>query len=319
MFTFLGLLGLMAGVAFLNNGPERREVPPTQVTATCTPVVQAPTALPTVVGGEPVVRHGKARTVRIVQSNMWFRLSAGQLAADLSRVVASRPDFVTLNEVYRRSAAEITPPGYQSWRAEAPFDARETPVLWRSDLWTLLDRGTYLMHGVAGKWGIRYTNWVTLQAKKGGQTVSVISVHASPGGVGKRMLGTYIDALGRLIEPLLTRGPVLIGGDFNVHYFGSQASELVNGLSAYGARSTYSTLGQPAGGWRTDHGGGTIDYVFVAGAQAISQRVDGLAHTNHKMVTAEVRLPSVPRLVFKPTRTRTPKPAPQAAGCTPSP
>lgn len=314
MVTFVGLLALMAGVAFLNNGPGRRETPPTRIESTsCIPVAQAPrTALPTVVGGQPVVRHGQVRTVRIVQANMWYRMSSSQFASDLARVVSTRPDFVTLNEAYRRSAGQITPPGYQSWRAEAPFDARETPVLWRSDLWKLADQGTYLMHGVSGKWGIRYTNWATLQARKGGQTVSVISVHASPGGPGLRLRSRYFEALGRLIEPLLTRGPVLISGDFNIDYRSAGGrSALSSGLGRYGARSTFEVLGEPPGGWRTDHRGGTIDYVFVAGAQPIEHHVDGLAYSDHRMLTASVRLPSVPRLVFRPARTQTPSVAPQ--------
>jgi endonuclease/exonuclease/phosphatase (EEP) superfamily protein YafD len=300
---------VMAVFALLNNGTPKSP-PVTATPPSCVPVTFAPapaTLLPKPVAKPPRLKDGKPRTVRIVQANMYYRMSASQFASDLSRVVAARPDFVTLNETYRRSLGEIEPSGYSAFRAEGPFDARETPVLWRTDLWKKAESGTYLMHGVSGKFGIRYSNWVVLKARKGGQTVSVISVHASPGPTGRRLLGDYIAALGRLIEPLRTRGPVLIAGDFNINYLSGGRTPLVAGLAGYGAHSTFETLGEPIGGWRTDHGGGTIDYVFVSGASAVAQVVSGLTYSDHRMITASVRLPSVPKLVFsKPGATPTP-------------
>ena len=41
-------------------------------------------------------------------------------APDLTRVLADPPDFVTLNETYTRTHAQLTPPGYHAWRAETP-------------------------------------------------------------------------------------------------------------------------------------------------------------------------------------------------------
>ena len=126
---------------------------------------------------------------------------------DLARVVAGRPDVVTLNETYTRSRDELTPPGYQAWRAESPRDARETPVLWRTDTWRPIAHGTELVHDRPVRWGTRYLNWVTLQATDGTR-LSVISAHASPGGPGRDgLLETYIDRLTTVLTSSPQRRP----------------------------------------------------------------------------------------------------------------
>ncbi len=177
-------------------------------------------------------------------------LPAEAHSADLATVVATQPDFVTLNETYFRTDAQLRPDGYSSFRADAPFDARETPILWRMDAWRLLDSGTELMHDRAVKWGTRYANWVTLTSTRGETTVSLVSVHASPGGPGRDgLLREYVTRLDALIASLKAAGPVLVGGDLNTHY--PMSGFLRDWLDGSGATSTFDELGEPTGGWAT--------------------------------------------------------------------
>lgn len=238
----------------------------------------------------PLVR---ARNIVIAQANMWSGMTDPQFDRDLSTVVSGGPDFVTLNETYHRTDAQMRPQGYDVWRSAAPFDARETPVLWRTDRWTLVDHGTLLMHFQQGKWGIRYTNWVTLAAKVGGQVVSVISVHTSPGGKGRgTLLRQYLNRLDQLVTALRPRGPVIVGGDFNADYLNAGARNFLTAqFGQMQAAPTVQTLGAPPGGYRTDHGGGALDYVVLSGAAALGQSVSPLTYSDHKMVRALVHLP----------------------------
>ena len=143
----------------------------------------------------------------MAHANLYTGLTAAEFTDDLARVVAGRPDVVTLNETYTRSRDQLTPPGYQAWRAESPRDARETPVLWRTDTWQPIAHGTELIHDRPVHWGTRYLNWVTLQATDGTR-LSVISAHASPGGPGRDgLLESYIDRLTTVITRLAAAAP----------------------------------------------------------------------------------------------------------------
>ncbi|MGL5861231.1 MAG: peptidoglycan DD-metalloendopeptidase family protein, partial [Phycicoccus sp.] len=238
--------------------------------------VPVPAGSPTGIGGE----------VRLTQANLYFGLSPAAYARDLRKVVADRPDFVTLNEAYRRPDAQITPKGYQSFRASAPFDARETPVLWRDDKWTRVTAGTQLMHSRRVKWGTRYANWVTL--KSGDQVVSVVSVHASPGGKGRHgLFKEYIGSLNKLVNRLRANGPVLVGGDLNVHYPSSKY--LDKWLRASETVSSFGVLPEPAGGRATGDRGGVIDYLLASGATFLNPETSDL-ESDHRRLSAELTL-----------------------------
>uniref|UniRef100_UPI002B2673D0 endonuclease/exonuclease/phosphatase family protein n=1 Tax=Nocardioides sp. TaxID=35761 RepID=UPI002B2673D0 len=113
--------------------------------------------------------------------------------------------------------------------------------------------------------GRRFANWVTLQDVEG-RTVSVVSVHIAP--LDKNMpdlLRRSIKRLAVLTARLAPAGPVLVGGDFNVHYkSGRYPRDLIDPT---GLAPTFDTLGNffPTG----DHHGATIDYVFNRGAETL--------------------------------------------------
>lgn len=260
-----------------------------------------PTAIPTA---------SNTSQVTVAHANIKGSLPPAAHAADLAAVVASRPDFVTLNETYFRTDGELRPAGYSSFRAGAPFDARETPVLWRTDSWRLVDSGTQLMHDRAVKWGTRYVNWVTLTSTAGGATVSVVSGHASPGGPGRAgLLRQFIDNLDALVTTLEAAGPVLVGADLNTHYLSS--GFLPGWLAVSGATSTFDVLGEPAGGWATGDGGGTIDYILTAGAvEPTSHATADLAYSDHRSLTATLTLAPSPTVDANETAGPTTTPTP---------
>ena len=222
-------------------------------------------------------------------------MTDAQFSHDLGLVTVDSPDFITLNEAHRRTDAQITPPGYASWRGQGDMWVRETPVLWRTDRWALVDHGTRLMHnhpaimGPKVTYGVRYANWVTLTDIEG-STVSVVSAHTSPLIPGTvALLGEYVNALDDLVEELADNGPVLVGGDFNVHYFSTRYPRAA--LAAAGLVSTYDVLGQPTGGWATGtHHGATIDYILAAGATPTSHTTSDLSYSDHRALTAQLAL-----------------------------
>ena len=93
--------------------------------------------------------------------------------ADVRKVLALEPDFVTYNEVPFRNDAVIAPDGLRPLpRHDRPVH-RRTPVAWRADRWTAIDQGTFLISNWRGKppgreveLGRRYANWVTLPGRR---------------------------------------------------------------------------------------------------------------------------------------------------------
>jgi hypothetical protein len=251
-----------------------------------------------VIAAQPDLTAGgdtAARTVTLAHANLYTGLDNQQFTADLTAVVTGQPDLVTLNETYTRSRDQLTPPGYTAWRAQAPRDARETPVLWRTDTWTAIAHGTELLHDRPVQWGTRSLNWVTLQAADGSR-VSVISAHASPGPGRDGLLDTFLKRLSTVVAGLKSSGPVLVGADLNVHYphdspgLDGAAGWLTQQLTAADLTSSYAALGEPTGGWVTGEGGGTIDYLLSSGATAITHETRDLPHSNHRLLTATYSL-----------------------------
>ena len=229
--------------------------------------------------------------VRVAHANLYVGMTPVQFASDLTRVLAGRPDVVTLNETHNRTRAQLTPPGYQAWRAERPREARETPVLWRTDTWHPIAKGTELLHHRPVKWGTRYLNWVTLEATDG-RRLSVISAHASPGGPGRAgLLTTFVERLIDVVRSLRVNGPVVVGADLNTQYPHRSTGRgwLTTRLTAAGISSTFDSLGQPQGGWATGDGGGTIDYLLTSGATPLTHATRDLI-SDHRLLTATLTL-----------------------------
>ena len=210
--------------------------------------------------------------VTMVQANIYTGLTVERFQKDVAKVLSVQPDFVTYNEVPFRSDAVMAPEGYCIYRNTRNRFTAATPVAWRSDKWTALDQGVFRVSNWRGKpkgrvveIGRRFANWVTLQDIDG-RTVSVVSVHVAP--LDKNMpdlLRRSVERLTTLTDRLSAAGPVLVGGDFNVHYkSGRYPRDL---LEPHALAPTFDTLGTyfPTG----DHQGATIDYVFARGSEKI--------------------------------------------------
>jgi endonuclease/exonuclease/phosphatase (EEP) superfamily protein YafD len=252
-------------------------------------------ALGTLLAGLPVAQPAVAASssseVTLVQANIKSDLSVARFQADVAEVLSGGPDFVTYNEVPLRNDAVLAPSGYALHRSDRNRYTRATPVAWRTDRWTMVDSGTFKISGYRQKppgrkvrIGLRFANWVTLQSFEGRQ-VSVVSMHVAP--LDKNMpdlLRGSVRRLGQLTEQLAPAGPVLVGGDFNVHYTsGRYPRDLFDAAQLV---PTYDSMGGhfPTG----DHGGHTIDYVFQRGAGqlGVEQHRGVELHSDHDAVVA---------------------------------
>lgn len=203
-------------------------------------------------------------TLRVATANIKSGMSAERFAADLKRVTDQRPDFISVNEANNRTDAELTPLGYAMWRTPGQYTGA-TPVLWRTDRWNLMSSGTEMISNREGyfgrqsEWGKRRANWVVLRSNEG-RTVSMISVHFAPAKATgmEGITGPSTTRLGELATRLAGHGPVMIGGDLNVHY--SEAGYYPQALLAkYQLRPSFDTVGTK---FATHDGGGIIDYLL---------------------------------------------------------
>ena len=210
--------------------------------------------------------------ITLVQANIYTGLSVEKFQKDVAKVLALQPDFVTYNETHYRSEAVMAPDGYALWRDTSNRFKAETPVAWRTDRWTPIDQGVHRISNWRGKppgrqveLGRRFVNWVTLQGVDG-RVVSVVSAHVAPLVNGMPdLLRRSIKSLVALTDTLSAAGPVLVGGDFNVHYTSGRYPRDL--LEPHGLTPTFDTLGSyfPTG----DHHGSTIDYVYHQGSEEL--------------------------------------------------
>ncbi|MCW2737791.1 peptidoglycan DD-metalloendopeptidase family protein [Nocardioides sp.] len=201
---------------------------------------------PTTIGTVPVEGPvgGPVRgDIVVAHANIPNRVGMVGFNASMPRVLSTRPDFVSLNEMAGRSLAQIeaAAPGYAAYRepdAVPGSSARESisnVVAWRTDTWTRVaggrvtivdgDRGFY--DGRPIVWD-RYVIWTMLQ-RADGAVVSMLSTHhminphkyprqhGHPPLTRAEQYGHGMDTLIGLATSLAAHGPVLVAGDMNTH------------------------------------------------------------------------------------------------------
>jgi len=255
-----------------------------------------------------------ASDVTMIHANILSQLSVERFQSDVREVLAEKPDFVTYNEVPMRQDSVIAPDGYDVYRQHTNRYTAATAVAWRSDRWTRVDSGTVRVsnyqdvpEGRNIKLGLRYLNWVTLRSVDGRQ-LSVVAAHVAPlDDDMPDLLRPSVRRIGEVVATLAPAGPVLVGGDFNVHYTSGRYPRDL--LDAAKMVPTYDTLGSyfPTG----DHRGATIDYVFNRGGGAllVDQHSKFELYSDHDAVRADfswqVDAPAdVQQYVSDPTGTR---------------
>jgi endonuclease/exonuclease/phosphatase (EEP) superfamily protein YafD len=218
--------------------------------------------------------------VTAIQANIKSDLSTERFRADVSEVLAMQPDIVTYNEVPLRYDTVLAPDGYDVHRKMKNRYTKATAVAWRSDRWTAIDSGTIrvsnyreIPQGRNIRLGLRFANWVTLQGTDG-RVLSVVAAHVAPlDDDMPDLLRPSVRKIGALVTELAPSGPVIVGGDFNVHYrSGRYPRDLFDDARMV---PTYDTLGNHFA--TGDHHGATIDYLFNRGA-------DVLGATQHRAV-----------------------------------
>lgn len=231
-------------------------------------------------------------TVRLANANIKTSMPAAQFQADYNRILAARPDFITLQEVPRRPDAVLAVNGYEIYRSHhSPFTA-ETPVLWDSTRWEALSTGTRYLTVKKVKWGVRAVNWATLRSLTTGRVVTIMSAHPAP--TIKRtegLLPVFIARLKPLVETLYAEGDVLVAGDFNVHYRGGLWAK--SGLANSTLVPTFDQFGKVATGRKF---GATIDYMFARQSETLTPTAQGrwLQNSDHNALWSEWVL-STPR------------------------
>ena len=208
-----------------------------------------------------------AGDVTMIQANIYSGLTVPKFQADVKKVLDLAPDFITYNEVPLRNDLVMAPPsrGYAIHRNMRNRYTASTAVAWRTDRWTKIASGTERISNWRGKppgrnieLGRRFANWVRLQSPDG-RVVSVVAVHVAPLVNGMPDLRRRsVVRIGELVDRLSPAGPVLVGGDFNIHYRASIYPRTI--LTEAGMVPTYDMLKSwfPTG----DHRGATIDYLF---------------------------------------------------------
>jgi endonuclease/exonuclease/phosphatase (EEP) superfamily protein YafD len=270
----LGALGLASPA---HAEPNWTDVPPPQEVVQGLLLRKAPEPKPTVDPLRGVARLRKkvelptSLDLTFAHANITSQQSTGAFSADLSRVLATQPDLLTLNEAVRPDEM-LARVGYAHYRG---FDSRwtmETTVMWREDRFDVVSTGTRYLHQRPGTWGTRATNWVVLEDRVTGRQLSLVSAHPSPDGPSSRgLLPVYMGGLAALVRELAVTGPVFVGGDLNAHYTSGRFPRPA--LASAGLTPTFDVYGMPAGG-TGDHGGATIDYLLYqpgAGVVANSQ------------------------------------------------
>lgn len=302
----LAAVGLPSPTATPTSGPSQTPMPtatPTP-TPTSTPVptpTPAPTPTPTptptetvapVPTPEPTLPPSVTGSdITMVQANLQSPQSVVGFQGDVLTVRAQAPDLITFNEVaFRQDVNLAPPPGYAMFRTPGQYTGA-TPVAWRTDKWSPLQAGTDVLSDQRGipkgkqtELGRRSANWVTLQSPEG-RVLSLVSAHLAPMTKGMpdvRRPG--VQALAALVDRLDDHGPVLVGGDFNMHHLGSDyAGDL---FTQAGLVPTYDLLGTRFPTY--DGRGATIDYVFLKGTDQLKADVHYPVELNsdHKAVVA---------------------------------
>ena len=241
--------------------------------------------------------------LELAQANIPTRSGGAGFASSMAAVTRSRPDFVTLNEMTARSAAQIqaAATGYTAWRDATPDpgpggdQAFDTALMWRTDTWTMATGGRVkiveddhaLYQGKPVVWD-RFATWAMLE-REDGAVVSVVSVHhmtnpvkfpaqhGDPPLTRAEQYGLGMDELLKLVDGLSAHGPVLVGGDFNTHadYTGRPWSAVAK-MAAAGF------------GWASTG----VDFTFFPrelGVELVSAR-DGVMASDHKWLAATLNM-----------------------------
>jgi endonuclease/exonuclease/phosphatase family metal-dependent hydrolase len=213
----------------------------------------------------PVAGSG---TVTMVQANILTSLDPDPFQRDVRTVMSVAPDVISYNEVPFRRDEFLAPEGYELYRDMSNRFTAATPVAWRTDRWTPVATGNQWLSKWRGRppgkeveLGRRTANWVTLQGVDG-RVINVVSVHIAPPTRGMPdLLRRSVKNLNTLVQRLAPSGPVLVGGDFNVHYTSGRYPRDL--FDAGRLAPTFDLLGTHFA--TGDHFGHTIDYLFSRG------------------------------------------------------
>lgn len=229
----------------------------------------------------------------------------------VAAAIAGNADIVGMQEVLAGQARDLRErlPGF-AWvirgREVAAADGEACPVVWREEMFAMLDSGTFWLSTspeVPGSkaWDTslpRICTWVKLRAKSNGGIVHVFNVHLDHRSAEARKNGAALVAA----RAAAVAGPVLVLGDFNEPRGGPATASFG---SSQGWREV--TAGSPAEGGGTFNGWSKqgnfphIDFILTRGIESRGAKIlqpvtaGGTWASDHFPVHAVIGLPLVDR------------------------
>ena len=237
-------------------------------------------------------------SLRIATYNVSAGLPVGRTVRDLREIVKDSPDVIALQEMaswkrrqaVRQAFVDCDTCAYDA-HVPGPAVPGGTPILYRSDKYTLLEKGsekvtedTRVGERGAGPSTIRakWVNWVRLRDNATQRQVYVLNNHfvptvqagdGGPNGQRKRVeiYRKHMAGLVGIIDRVrkATGGTVFVTGDFNVNYRNDSVKQATifpyHALGAIGVRSSFQNVSVPKEGTHVLANGYSkrlIDYVL---------------------------------------------------------
>jgi endonuclease/exonuclease/phosphatase (EEP) superfamily protein YafD len=258
---------------------------------------------------DDTVAEATSSTVRVITYNAGAKLKPSTAMADMRSIMAKDPDVVTLQEMANPKKRKKIRARYIDcegcvWGANMPGPPvpGETPVLYRTDRFDLVESGTvkvsdatYVGKAGAGPSTInaKYVNWVRLTDERTGRTVYVLNNHTVPSVQGKsggpnrrapkrlKLYRKHMSGLQSLVRDISENrwGLVFVTGDLNVNY--RRDRELQPGMFPYstlgevGLQASYQAIREPKTGTHVLRNGNDkrlIDYVYFLPRKSIEAK-----------------------------------------------
>lgn len=258
--------------------------PSATASTTATPVPPTPSAHPGV--------------VRFLTANVPFTLGNRVAREQIGHVLRPSADVVVVNEVLNRDVrrlAEQLQPG--QWNVFQPTGKKaDTAILWRRDRFTERRHGVHI--GVPGPHYDRYLPWVVLREDTSGRAVTVIGLHFPTNAsklAGMRLRYLAMNAsLAALVAKLTPLGhPIVAGGDWNHPLDKAREPWSPVPMLRSLRMTTNWRAGLPCRG-TSSHLGKIDGFALDPGVKILRQGCLARAHSDHRPVWLDARLPSAP-------------------------
>ena len=193
------------------------------------------------------------------------------------KIAAETPEIAVLQEVTDAFKTVALPvlDGYAFYGQSHPDTDEAAPVIWKDDLYTLVESGTVTTGTdwcASEKQYVRAINYVVLQDKASGSQALVMSVHGQPDKDGVMNHDARTKTMALVVETVKAVQAkyegigVIVGGDFNMAVGSDAHSTLTQGgLMDVRAAVNPNSIGSYSDWDRAENKFALGDYLFVTG------------------------------------------------------